>query len=192
MEPKKEISESHAITNLLVEYARGNSDAMKELFPLVYRELRRLAGSYLRKENSAATLQPTALVHEAYFRLIGQERVDWKNRSHFFGIAAQMMRRILIDQARARLSEKRGGDVVRVSFDEQLHWKPEDPDGLLALDQALTELAALDERKARVVELRFFAGLSLEETAEALEASLATVKRDWTFARAWLAEKLAG
>jgi RNA polymerase sigma-70 factor, ECF subfamily len=182
---------THAITQLLVEMGNGNDAAMKELLPLVYRELRRLAASYLRKE-APGTLQPTALVHEAYFKLIDQDRIQWKNRSQFFAISAQMMRRILIDQARARLAEKRGGDATKVSFDEQLHFQPQDAGGLVALDQALTELAALDERKARVVELRFFAGLSVEETASALETSEATIKRDWAFAKAWLAERLTG
>lgn len=179
------------ITKLLVDYGKGDEAAMKELFPLVYRELRRLAQSYLRKEQPG-TLQPTALVHEAYFKLIDQSRVEWKNRSHFFAIAAQMMRRILIDSARARLAEKRGGDATKVSFDEGLHWMPDDPDSLIALDKALEKLAALDERKAKVVELRFFGGLSLEETAEALDSSPATVKRDWNFAKAFLAKELQG
>lgn len=182
--------EGHEITQLLINYSQGDEAALKDLFPLVYRELRRLAASYLRRESKAETIQPTALVHEAYFKLIDQSRVEWKNRSHFFGIAAQMMRRILIDHARARLAEKRGGEATKVSFDEALHWMPQDPDHLLALNTALEKLEALDPRKAKVVELRFFAGLSIEETAEALESSLATTKRDWAFAKAFLAKAL--
>lgn len=186
----KEESIPPAITSLLIEMGKGNGEAIKDLLPLVYRELRRLAASYLRKENPG-TLQPTALVHEAYFKLIEQDRIVWKNRSQFFAISAQLMRRILIDQARARLAEKRGGDATKVSFDEEFHWRPDDAGSLVALDEALAALSQLDERKAKVVEMRFFAGLSLEETAQAMGSSLATVKRDWAFARAWLAERLS-
>lgn len=181
------------ITQLLVRYGKGDSDALENLLPAVYQELRKLAQSYMRKENSSHTLQPTALVHEAYFKLVDQKNVEWQNRSHFFGIAAQAMRRILIDHARVKHADKRGGDNTRVSFEEQIHSTNTDgePD-LLALNDALEKLAELDARQAKVVELRYFGGLGIEEIAEVLQTSPATVKRDWTMAKAWLAVQLSG
>lgn len=178
------------LTQILIRYGKGDAQAIEELLPRVYQELRRLAASYMRKENAEHTLQATALVHEAYFRLIDQKEVQWQNRAHFFGVAAQMMRRILIDHARVKHANKRGGDHTKVSFDEALHWSEKDGPDLLAIDAALTKLQQLDERQAKVVELRYFGGLSIEETAEALETSPATVKRDWLLAKAWLAREL--
>lgn len=159
--------------------------------PLVYSELRRLAGSYLRRERPDHTLQSTALVHEAYLRLIGQREVNWKSRAHFYGIAAQMIRRILVDHARAHRAEKRGSGGIKLALDNaDALAVPADLD-LLRLDDALNGLAALDERQSRVVELRFFTGLSVEETAEVLQISSATVKREWSSARAWLFREMS-
>ena len=160
--------------------------------PLVYDELRRLAASYLRRERPGQTLQATALVNEAYIRLIGEKAQNWQNRTHFLAIAALSMRQILVQRARARNAAKRGGDPQRITLDEQL--LPASAQGgeldLLALDEALDKLARLDERQAKIVELRYFGGLSVEEAAEALGISPATVKRDWTLARAWLKKEL--
>ncbi len=175
------------LTEFLIDWGRGDKEALERLMPVVYQELHRLAQFHLRRERNNHTLQTTALVHEAYIRLIDQTQVEWKNRAHFFAIAAQMMRRIMVDYARARAFEKRGGDVVRVSLQEAefVADAKHSPD-ILALDEALKELEKLDKRKASVVELRFFSGLSVEETAEVLEISVGTVVRDWNFAKAWL------
>jgi RNA polymerase sigma-70 factor, ECF subfamily len=178
------------ITQILKRYSDGDKTALDELLPKVYDELRRLAGAYMRRESPNHTLQPTALVHEAYFRLVDQKNVKWQNRGHFFGIAAQMMRRILVDHARIRHAEKRGGKATKISFEEGLHWTPRDEPDILSLDSALTRLTELDERQGKVVELRYFGGLGVEETAEALGISPATVKRDWTVAKAWLLREL--
>jgi RNA polymerase sigma factor (TIGR02999 family) len=164
--------------------------ALDACFPLVYDELRRLAGRYLRAEGEGHTLQPTALVHEAYLRLVGQRNVDWRNRAQFLGIAAEMMRRILVNHAVARRTAKRGGEATRVALDETLRVLEGDDVDLLALDGALQALAEVDARASRVVELRFFGGLGIDETAEVLGVSPATVKRDWTVARAWLRREL--
>ena len=186
------------VTRIFLSWRQGDEGALNALLPLVYDEMRRLAGSYLRNEGAGHTLQPTALAHEAYLRLLDQRQVSWQNRAHFMGLAAQAMRRILVDHARRRDAQKRGGGAVRVTLDDAdaageaisaalpLDVPAED------LDQALDRLAALDERQARVVELRFFTGLSIEEAAEALSVSPATVKRDWTLARAWLHRELKG
>jgi RNA polymerase sigma-70 factor, ECF subfamily len=180
------------ITQLLIQYGKGDADALQNLLPAVYQELRKLAQSYMRKESASHTLQPTALVHEAYFKLVDQKSVAWQNRSHFFGIAAQAMRRILIDHARVKHAEKRGGDHTRVSFEEQFHSNsPSGEPDLLALNDALEKLTALDERQGKVVELRYFGGLGIEEIAEVLQTSPATVKRDWTMAKAWLSRELS-
>ena len=174
----------------LVDGARqGDEQALATLVPLVYDELRRLAASYLRRERPGQTLQATALVHDAYIRLLQDSHLSWQNRAHFFGIAARSMRQILIERARARGAAKRGGDRVRVTFDPGLTPAPE-PLDVEALDEALTRLAAFDPDLARVVEVRFFGGLSIEETGEALDVSPATVKRRWTLAKAWLAREL--
>lgn len=176
------------LTQLLIQYSSGDEAVLESLLPHIYQELRRLAESYMRREAAHHTLQPTALVHEAYFKLIDQNRVQWQNRSHFFGVAAQLMRRILIDHARKRRASKRGGSQIRLSFDDAIQVAAADnsrPD-LLALEEAMEKLEALSPRQAKVVELRYFGGLNIEETAEVLKTSPATVKRDWSMAKAWL------
>jgi RNA polymerase sigma factor (TIGR02999 family) len=177
------------VTGLLREWSGGNRQALERLMPLVYGELRKLAASYLRAERADHTLQPTALVHEAYLRLVDQRSVNWQNRAHFFGIAAQMMRRILVDHARRRQAAKRDGATYRLQTEPGLEDVDRDPE-LLALDEALTGLETLDVRQARIVELRFFGGLTVEETAEVTGISPATVKREWQTARAWLAREI--
>lgn len=182
---------AHDVTRLLVDLQRGADGAADQLVPLVYGELHKLAVHYMRAERGDHTLQPTALVHEAYMRLVDQRNASWQNRSHFFGIAAQAMRRILVDHARRKRAGKReGGD--RVTLDESVAEAPQRSVDLIALDDALNKLAALDPRQARVVELRFFGGLDIEQTAESLGISPATVKRDWTFARAFLQREMDG
>jgi len=178
-----------AVTTLLRAWGRGDVQARDALLPMVYRELRRRAAQYLRRERQDHTLQPTALVHEAYLRLIGQDRVAWQSRAHFFGVAAQMMRRILVDHARARHAAKRPG-ALKVSLDEQaLSTQPRECE-LLLLDQAVSELTALDPRQGRIVELRYFAGLSEHEVAVVLSLSRSTVAREWRSAKAWLYRRL--
>lgn len=175
------------VTQLLVEWQNGSQKALDRLIPLVYEELRSIAGRYLARESVGHTLQSTALVHEAYFRLVGQRRVRWQNRAHFFGIAAQMMRRILVDHARRQHRDKRGGPAPKLSLDEAVAVaEPEVDVDLLALDEALTALARIDPRGARIIELRFFSSLTIDETAAVLDVSTGTVKRDWNAARAWL------
>jgi RNA polymerase sigma factor (TIGR02999 family) len=179
------------VTQLLIGWGKGDKEALDQLLPLVYDELRRQAARYLRRERPGHTLQTTALIHEAYIRLVDQKRVQWQNRAHFFGIAAQLMRRILVDHARSRHRVKRGGSDVRVSLAEaSLTVKARDLD-VLAIDEALDHLAQVDERQAKVVELRFFSGLSVEETAEVLQISPATVKREWSMAKAWLHREIS-
>jgi RNA polymerase sigma factor (TIGR02999 family) len=181
------------ISRLLRQWSEGNRAALEELLPLVYDELHRQAARYLRRERAAHTLQTTALIHEAYLRLIDQRDVQWQSRTHFFAIAAQMMRRVLVDYARAKHREKRGrGDVCLPLEVAKLVADDKKGVDLMALDEALTRLAAMDEQQARVVELRYFGGLSLEETAEALHVSRATVARDWDVAKAWLRRELTG
>jgi RNA polymerase sigma-70 factor, ECF subfamily len=174
------------VTQLLADVQSGRPDVASQLIPLVYEELRRLARGQMRRERSDHTLQATALVHEAYFRLVNQPERTWQNRTHFIRIAAQVMRRMLIDYARARRTAKREGGLQRVPLEEPLLFTEEQSDELLALDEALERLAQFDARQSRVVELRFFGGLTVEETAEALGISPKTVKRDWCVARAWL------
>jgi RNA polymerase sigma factor (TIGR02999 family) len=174
------------ITQLLIEVTNRNSAAVDVLLPLIYDELRKLAANYLRRERSDHTLQPTALVHEAYMRMVDQTQVNWQNRAHFFGVAAQMMRRILVDHARAHNAEKRGQDFQKLSLDENIDKSVERSSELIALDEALRTLAEMDEQKGRIVELRFFGGLSIDETAEVLGVSAPTVKRQWRMAKAWL------
>ena len=178
------------ITQLLRELTHGDDDAAGELFPLVYGELRAIAHGRLRNEPAGHTLNTTALVHEAYLKLVNQDRVDWQNRAHFFAVAARAMRRILIDYAVARKAQKRGGERRKVPLDEVVIMADQRSDELLALDEALRRLETINERHGRVIECRFFAGMSIEETAEALDISPATVKRDWTLARAWLHREL--
>ena len=174
------------VTELLLAWNTGDRTALDCLMPLVYEELRRLARRYMRSENSAHSLQATVLVNEAYIRLVDQQRVNWKNRAHFFGAAAQIIRRVLVEHARARGRLKRGGDALKVPFDGESDPRSEVQWDLIALDDALNQLTKLDPQQERVVELRYFTGLSIEETAEALSISPATVKRDWATARAWL------
>jgi RNA polymerase sigma factor (TIGR02999 family) len=174
------------VTALLRAWKAGERGAEERLLPLVYAELRRRAAAYLRRERPGHTLQPTALVHEAYLRLVDQKQTDWKNRAQFFGVAAEMMRRILVDRARAHLADKRSGRWARVTLDPGVAVTKATDVDVLDLDAALTRLAELDPRRSRIAELRFFAGLSLEETGEVLDLSLATVERDWQVARAWL------
>jgi RNA polymerase sigma factor (TIGR02999 family) len=179
-------------TELLLAWGRGDARAFDQLVPLVHDELRRLARRYMARERPGHTLQATALVNEAYLRLIEVRQVQWQNRAHFFAMSARTMRRILVEFARARGNEKRGGDIKKVSLDEALVVTKEPGQDLVALDDALTELAKVHRRKSRVVELRFFGGLSIEETAEALHVSVDTVKRDWRFAKLWLVRELKG
>jgi RNA polymerase sigma factor (TIGR02999 family) len=174
------------ITQLLIEVTNRNSAAVDVLLPLIYDELRRLAANYLRRERPDHTLEPTALVHEAYLRMVDQTQVNWQNRAHFFGVAAQMMRRILVDHARAHNAEKRGQEFQKLSLDENIDKSVERSHELIALDDALGELARIDEQKCRIVELRFFGGLSIDETAEVMGVSAPTVKRQWRMAKAWL------
>jgi len=177
---------------LLRAWGGGDQAAFEALLPLVHDELRRIARRHMRKERQGHTLQPTALVNEAYLRLIEVKRMRWQNRAHFFAMAARIMRRILVNAARARGYQKRGGGAQRVTLDEGLAISNEMPPDLAALDDALTALAATESRKAQVVELRFFGGLSVEETAEALHVSAVTVMRDWRFAKLWLLREMSG
>ena len=180
------------ITALLHRVAGGDRSAAGEVVPLIYDELRRLAVHFMARERPDHTLQTTALVHEAYFRLVDQRQASWNNRAHFYGAAAGVMRRILVDHARARRAEKRGGGARQVPLEDALGAATEHPEEVLRLDMALTRLAELSPRQVRVVELRFFGGLSVEETAAALAVSPKTVKRDWNVARAWLHRELGG
>jgi RNA polymerase sigma-70 factor, ECF subfamily len=181
----------HDVTELLRAWSAGEPAAADRLMPLVYDELRRRAAAYLRRERHGHTLQPTALVHEAYLRLVDQRRAAWQNRAQFFAVASQMMRRILVDRARARKMAKRSGRWARVTLDDAGHVsRPRDVD-VLDLDAALTQLAEFDPRKSRIAELRFFGGLSLAEAGEVLQLSVATVERDWQAARAWLFKTLS-
>ena len=174
------------VTALLVEIANGNQAAQEKLVPLVYDQLKRLARRYMRRERADHTLQTTALVHEAYLKLVGQHSPHWQGRAQFYGIAAQLMRRILIDHARRDLREKRGGSQVILPLEEGLAFTPEHSEDLLKLDEALDRLSKLDPRQSRIVELRFFGGLSVEETSRFLNVSPITVKRDWAVAKVWL------
>ena len=174
------------VTQLLLRWSEGDKAALGKLMPLVYRELRRLAGHYMRRERPGHTLQASALVNEAYLRLVDYRRMQWQNRAHFFAVAAQAMRRVLVEHARSRQYAKRGGTAQRISLDDVAILTDQQAAELVALDDALTSLEALDARKARIVELRYIGGLSIEETAETLGVSTATVERDWRSAKAWL------
>jgi RNA polymerase sigma factor (TIGR02999 family) len=182
----------HEITRLLMDWRGGDRAALDKLMPLVYDELRRLARHYLSQERPGHTLQTTALVNEAYLRLIDQQDSDWQGRAHFFAVAARIMRHLLIDHARSRQYAKRGGGAPQVSLDEAAAVSAERSAELLALDEALGRLAAVDERKVMIVELRYFSGLSVEETAEVMRVSAITVKREWLKAKAWLYRELKG
>ncbi|MCA1617141.1 MAG: sigma-70 family RNA polymerase sigma factor [Acidobacteria bacterium] len=181
---------SQNVTALLHEWGRGDRGALDRLMPVIYEELRHQAARYLRQERPGHTLQTTALIHEAYLRLVDQKNVQWQNRAHFFAIAAQLMRRILVDHARQRQAAKRGGAALRLTLDEAMALSEEPDVNLVVLDEALNRLAVIDPQQSRVVELRFFSGLSVEETAEALRISPRTVKRDWNVAKAWLRREI--
>ena len=178
------------LTRLLQSWSNGDEDSLKKLTPVVDRELHRLAGRYMLGERHGHTLQATALVNEAYLRLIDWENVHWQNRAHFFAVSAQLMRRILVDYARSRQSAKRGGGVRPIALDEALVMTDDKLETIIAIDGALQRLSAIDERSAKVVEFRYFGGLSVEETAEVLKISSITVLRDWQFAKAWLLREL--
>lgn len=180
----------HKITKLLRNWSHGDGQALEELFPLVYDELHRLAHIYLRRERPGHTLQTTALIHEAYIRLVNHHEGSWDSRGQFFGFAAKIMRNILVDHARAKQREKRGGDALKVSFTDRNAKTPEIDLDLLALDEALDRLNGIDAQQVRIVELRYFGGLSLDETADIMKVSRATVARDWNVARAWLHREL--
>lgn len=184
-------SDRQEVSRLLAAWARHDAAARDALVPIVYEELRRLAHHYMRGERAGHTLQTTALVNEAYLRLVDLDRIEWRDRAHFFAMAATLMRRILVDHARDRAREKRGGGVVFTSIDGAQVASPAMVDAI-ALDEALDRLAAMDSQQSRIVELRYFGGLTIEETAEALEISPATVKREWTWAKAWLHHQLSG
>ncbi|REJ75340.1 MAG: RNA polymerase subunit sigma-70 [Acidobacteria bacterium] len=186
------MEEPQDVTRLLIKWSKGDKLVLEELFPLVYGELQKIARRYLRGENRAITLQTTALVHEAYLKLIDQNRVEWQNRAHFFGIAAQAMRRILLDNARRRLAGKRGQGAPHISIDSgNIDVSDEKAAELVDLNDALERLEALDPQKASIVELRYFGGLSIEEAAEVLGVSVASVNRGWRAARAWLYSEIA-
>jgi RNA polymerase sigma factor (TIGR02999 family) len=180
----------HEVTRILRDWSGGDPAAAERLMPFVYDELRRLARAFLARERGAHTLQPTALVHEAYVRLVDQRSVDWQNRAHFYGIAARMMRRVLTDHARAHATEKRGGGAVHLSLEDVQVPVEQRASDFVALDEALEKLAQFDERKCRIVEMRFFAGLKDEEIAEVLGVTTRTVLRDWKYARLWLYREL--
>lgn len=180
------------VTQLLIGWGKGDKEALDQLLPIVYDELRRQAARYLRRERVGHTLQTTALIHEAYLRLIDQKNVEWQNRAQFFGVAAQLMRRILVDHARTKKRAKRGGSDIRVSLaDAEAFVKSQELD-VVALNEALERLEQIDEQQSRIVELRFFSGLTVEETAAVLTISPATVKRDWSIAKAWLYREISG
>ena len=179
-------SREDEITQLLVNWSNGDEAARDELMPLVENELRQIANRYLRGERFDHTLQATALINEAYIRLVDQKGVHWQNRAHFFGIAAQLMRRILVDYARARNVAKRGGTWLKLSLDKAINLPEEKDHDLIALDDALNSLAAIDPQKSRIIELRFFGGLTIEETAKVLNVSIDTIKDQWKVAKAWL------
>jgi RNA polymerase sigma factor (TIGR02999 family) len=187
----KPSSQTHQVTQLLEAWGQGDREALDQLLPLVYDELRRLARQHMRRESAGHTLQTTALVNEAYLRLVDQRSAQWQNRAQFFGVAAQLMRRILVDHARGRHRMKRAGDVHKVSLDEAAMVSQEAATDLLALHEALERLEAINERMGRIVELRFFGGLSIEEAAEVLQVSPGTVMKDWTFAKAFLHEAIS-
>ncbi|QQS32751.1 MAG: sigma-70 family RNA polymerase sigma factor [Acidobacteriota bacterium] len=182
--------ETHAVTGLLVELSKGNRDVLDELLPLIYNELKRIAAGYLRNERSGHTLQPTALVNEAYLKMIDITQVSWQNKAHFIGVAANQMRRILVDHARRHNAEKRGGEFHILTLNEEIDKADEEAAELVELDDALNELAKMDPVKAQIVELRYFGGLTMEEAAEVLGVSVITVKRHWKMTKAWLYGRL--
>ena len=185
-------SAAHLVTRLLNEWNDGDESALEQLMPLVHDELHRLAHQHMRRERPGHILQTSALINEAYLRLVDQPQIRWENRAHFFGIAARLMRRILVDDARKRNSAKRGGSLIQVPLDEATSVVQEQAANVAALDEALKRLETIDARQGQIVELRFFGGLNIEQTAAVLEVSPGTVMRDWTFARAWLRNEMNG
>lgn len=183
--------DSHQITQLLVQWGDGDQTALGDLMPIVYDELRLMANRFMRRQDSGHTMQTTELIHEAYLKLAGNDEKEWKNRAHFFAVASQAMRHILVNYALSKQSKKRGGDQQKITLEENSMVSTERSAEIVALDSALSDLAVLDERASRVVELKFFGGMTNEETAEALKVSTETVKRDWHFARSWLLRKVA-
>ena len=179
------------VTKMLRDWRNGDQEALEQLIPVVYDELHRQAARYLRREHPGHTLQTTALIHEAYLRLIKQQNIEWQNRAHFYAIAARLMRQILVDHARRRQATKRGGSDIKVPLEEAMVISPGENVDLVALDEALTRLAAIDPQQSRIVELRYFSGLSVEETAEVLGVSSRTVNRDWNVAKAWLRQQIS-
>lgn len=179
------------VTKLLKRWSSGNESAFDDLMPIVYDELRRMAKGYMNRQDSGHTLQTTELIHEAYLKLAGSEARDLKNRAHFFGVAAKAMRHILVDYARSKSSEKRGGDRQRISMVENQFVSDEKSDEIVALDEAMSKLDELDERKSKVVEMKFFGGLTVEEISKVLKVSAMTVKRDWSFAKTWLSKEIS-
>lgn len=184
-------NKSHEITALLIDWCNGDEIAFEQLLPIVYDELRRMARGYLRRQEAGHTFQTTELIHEAYIKLAGQEKQSFRNRAHFFGVASCVMRHILVDHARSKHRKKRGGLAEKITLDENLTTASNRSEEIIALDEALNRLAELDSRKAKVVEMKFFGGLTTEEIAEVLKVSTDTVKRDWRFARTWLLRELA-
>jgi RNA polymerase sigma factor (TIGR02999 family) len=183
--------QTNQVTQLLLDWSRGNKAALDQLMPVVYQELRKLASGFLRGERPDHTLQPTALIHEAYLRLIEQDLPQWQSRSHFFGVAARLMRQILVDHARSHQAAKRGGDQEKLSLDEAPVFSQQHAADVVALDEALNKLATFDERKCRIIEMRFFGGMTEEETGEALGLSAVTVRRELRLAKAWLRRELS-
>ena len=190
--PRKTVTTpaTHDVTELLQDWSEGDESALERLMPLVYDELHRLAHQHMRREKPGQILQTSALINEAYLRLVDRPRIHWENRAQFFGIAARVMRRILVDEARKRKSDKRGGDAIQVTLNDATNMVHEQAANVVALDEALKTLEAIDSRQCKIVELRFFGGLSVEETAQVLKVSPETVMRDWTFARAWLRNEM--
>jgi RNA polymerase sigma factor (TIGR02999 family) len=184
-------AETHEVTELLQDWSEGDEAALERLMPLVYDELHRLAHQHMKREKPGHILQTSALINEAYLRMVDSPRIPWQNRAQFFGIAARVMRRILVDEARKRKSDKRGGAAVQVTLNEATNVAHEQASNVMALDEALKSLEAIDSRQSQIVELRFFGGLSVDEAAEVLKVSPGTVMRDWTFARAWLKNEMS-
>ncbi|MDQ3753745.1 MAG: sigma-70 family RNA polymerase sigma factor [Acidobacteriota bacterium] len=191
MPPTSSIPSPRTITQLLIKWNNGDRESLDQLMPLVYAELRSIADSYLRRERSDHTLQPTALVHEAYLRLVDQTNTTWENRAHFFGAAAQLMRQVLVDHARKHLAAKRGGLRHKVTLDKAINFSVNRSVDLVALDDALISLSNLDRDQSLIVELRFFGGLTVEETAKVMKRSPATIKREWRLAKAWLRREIS-
>jgi len=190
-EAREEPDESQDVTLLLAEWQKGDQRALDRLMPLVYDQLRRIAARYLHSERSGHTLQTTALVHEAYLRLVGENRIQWQGRTHFFGVAATLIRNILVDHARTQKALKRGAGIGKLSLDEAFAVPAENNAAILAVDDALRALSKIDPQQGRIVELRFFGGLTIEETAELLQISPSTVKRDWILAKTWIYRALS-